>query len=295
MPRNTPMHRLVGSIVALLLLSGSAAAQSPKAPSVDAYNEESIRVTIRFIAVDEDVMAPFYQEWDGATTRHATGLIEASESAPDLDLNQLGITASAVTRQFSHASSRVLSNKETHGFMQQILQAVGTNVVLAPKVSLFDQQQAEVKDVSTRPFVVDVDKIVHEETGRFAYQPILRSLDEGTAVDLKAGLGEGGKTRVACRVRFMGITDVREEQLLAHESEPPIVVQLPEHHVTEVTATEELAPGEALLIDPQVVNVRQARSDNPPGVNRIPYVGRLFKNTAVASVKQRMMVLIQAE
>ena len=70
------------------------------------------------------------------------------------------------------------------------------------------------------------------------------------------------------------------------------VTPVPE--ISSAIASDRLTVGETLLLDPHVTTSKQIENEQGiPILNKIPYVGRTFKNTGRAVVQQHLMLLLQ--
>jgi hypothetical protein len=76
------------------------------------------------------------------------------------------------------------------------------NVSQAPKVTLFDGQQSDISDVSQRPFVTDVQKIVGDNGE--AFQPVVQVFWEGSKIQFLPVITDDGH-HMSCRFRFAAI------------------------------------------------------------------------------------------
>ena len=78
----------------------------------------------------------------------------------------------------------IMSNIEAYFFIQAAQGDKRTNVLQAPKVTLFNGQQAFVSDTSQTPFVISVIPVVGDFAA--AQQPVIVVLSEGTFMTVQA-------------------------------------------------------------------------------------------------------------
>ncbi|MFM1904906.1 MAG: hypothetical protein RLZZ440_2806, partial [Planctomycetota bacterium] len=78
----------------------------------------------------------------------------------------------------------ILSDIEAYFLIQAAQGNTRSNVMQAPKVTLFNGQQAFVSDTTQRPFVTSVIPVVGDFSA--AQQPVITVLNEGTAVNVQA-------------------------------------------------------------------------------------------------------------
>ena len=86
---------------------------------------------------------------------------------------------------------------------------------------------------------------------------------------------------------------MQSDQVFGLKDEP-LTVQIPVHQVTAAIASQQLAKGQTLLVDPHVTRTKSVEQKSEvPVLGKIPYVGRSFKHTAVGTVEQHMLMLLQ--
>ena len=84
-----------------------------------------------------------------------------------------------------------------------------TNVLNAPKVTLFNGQQAFVADAVSQPFVIGVIPVVGEFAA--AQQPVIVVLNEGTMMTIQAVVSDDRRyVRLTVVPFFTQVGDVRE-------------------------------------------------------------------------------------
>src|SRR5262249_42311669 len=84
-----------------------------------------------------------------------------------------------------------------------------SNVLQAPKVTLFNGQQASVSDVTQTPFVISVIPVVGDFAA--AYQPVITVLSEGTFLSVQATISHDRRfVRLTVLPFFSQIGDVQE-------------------------------------------------------------------------------------
>ena len=72
--------------------------------------------------------------------------------------------------------------------------------------TLFNGQRGSVQDCSRSPFVVDLKTVVGPMA--VAHRPVIRVLEEGTKLDLRATLLDNDRVRLECGAKFSKIGDV---------------------------------------------------------------------------------------
>ena len=121
-----------------------------------------------------------------------------------------------------------------------------SNVLQAPKFTLFNGQSLTVSDVVARRFVTSVTPLPND-----AFQPVVTSVDEGFKIAIRPSTNGDGQVDLSVDFYFAEIGEVAEVTLpFRHPSGPPIpiTVQAPAVTTTSAAASVRLAAGESYLV-----------------------------------------------
>jgi beta-lactamase regulating signal transducer with metallopeptidase domain len=133
------------------------------------------------------------------------------------------------------------------------------NILLAPKVTMYDGQTAGIADQVQRPFVTGVDP---KADGRM--QPVVSIVNEGLRFVLTPKAGEDDSVTLAFKVTASSIGKVSFANLpirTTNNEEPLFTVQVPAREQYEVSSAVKLAAGESIVVAiPRVF-------DNKPGAD----------------------------
>jgi type II secretory pathway component GspD/PulD (secretin) len=130
--------------------------------------------------------------------------------------------------------------------VQSITQAAQSDsrgsLMFAPKVTLFNGQQAVVADLVKRPFVVGLEK----QPDR-AIKPRVQIVDEGTKITLRTVLQEDRKNiRLTGRIDLANIIDVGFVSAFAEGEN--LSIQVPRVRKCRISVASEIEDGQSLLI-----------------------------------------------
>jgi general secretion pathway protein D len=190
-----------------------------------------------------------------------------------------------------------------------------TNILQAPKVTLFNGQSANVNDQVTRPFVTSVIPVVGDFAA--AYQPVIVVLNEGTALNVQAVVSADRRfVRLTLVPFFSQIGDVEtftfdgkvttdSGTVVQDPSDPDnnvtqnstrtiegTTVQLPTFAFTSVTTTVSVPDGGTVLLG-GVKRLREGRNERGvPLLSKMPWVSRLFKNVGIGRDAQSLMMMV---
>lgn len=133
------------------------------------------------------------------------------------------------------------------------------NVLLAPKVTMYDGQTANIADQVQRPFITGVDP---KADGRI--QPVVSVVEEGLSLVLTPKAGDDDSVTLAFNVTVSSIGKVSFANLpirTTNSAEPLFTVQVPAREEYEVSSAVKLAAGESIVVAiPRVF-------DNRPGAD----------------------------
>jgi general secretion pathway protein D len=234
-------------------------------------------------------------------------------------------TTSAATFGFA-----ILSDIEAFFLIQAAQGNTRSNVMQAPKVTLFNGQNAFVSDTIQRPFVTSVVPVVGDFAA--AQQPVITVLSEGTAVNVQAVVSNDRRfVRLTLVPFFSSIGSVQEFQFegtrstrskttdeesgadveaagtnplnaglnfgAAQSNEAEVLssgttIQLPEFIFTTVTTTVSVPDGGTVLLG-GIKRLREGRNEfGVPILSKIPYINRLFKNVGIGRTTDSLMMMV---
>jgi general secretion pathway protein D len=223
----------------------------------------------------------------------------------------------------------ILSDIEAYFLIQAAQGNTRSNVMQAPKVTLFNGQQAFVSDTRQRPFVTAVIPVVGDFSA--AQQPVITVLNEGTAVNVQAVVSndrrfvrltlvpffsqigqvqefqfEGSKTSrakssdeksEAKEKNNNGLIDLASDNKAVKTNELELAsngttIQQPEFLFTTVTTTVSVPDGGTVLLG-GIKRLREGRNEyGVPILSKIPYVNRLFKNVGLGRTTDSLMLMV---
>jgi general secretion pathway protein D len=250
------------------------------------------------------------------------GLNRDGTPTADLDLAfSQGSFASAIPQvggfdqntaaQFGFA---ILSDIEMFFFLEAAQGDTRTNVLQAPKVTLYDGQFATISDQTQRPFVVGLVPVVGDFA--VAQQPIIVVLNEGTQLNVQAVVSPDKQfVRLTLLPNFSRIGEVRtftfegrttsntgsvvrdaDGNIIDREDEEEVTegttVQQPELAFTSVTTSVNVPDGGTILLG-GIKRLRENRIERGvPMLSKIPYINRLFKNVGIGRETNTFMMTV---
>ncbi|MCA9103538.1 MAG: hypothetical protein KDA63_20435, partial [Planctomycetales bacterium] len=210
----------------------------------------------------------------------------------------------------------ILSDLEAYFFVSAAQGDRRSNVLQAPKVTLFNGQQASVSDTSQSPFVISVIPVVGDFAA--AQQPVIVVLSEGTHLSVQAVVSSDRRfVRLTVVPFFSQIGDVTtfqftgsstttedtststgptagqmSDQTNTTTTNEGTTVQLPTFSFVSVTTTVSVPDGGTVLLG-GVKRLSEGRNEfGVPILSKIPYINRLFSNVGIGRETQSLMMMV---
>jgi general secretion pathway protein D len=212
----------------------------------------------------------------------------------------------------------ILSDIEAYFFINAAQGDKRTNLLQAPKVTLFNGQQAMVNDQTYTPFVMSVIPVVGDFAA--AEQPVIVVLSEGTSMTVQAVISNdrrfvrltvvplfshigqvntftfSGSTSTTNDTSTEGVqttpNDLTKKKNTASKTISGVTVQLPSLATVSVTTTVSVPDGGTVLLG-GIKRLSEGRSEyGVPILDKIPYLNRLFKNVGVGRETQSLMMMV---
>lgn len=289
------------------------------------------RIGVDFdVKVDDNVRRlPNEDQGPSTTVGLSTGLAASTPSfTTDLDvtLNQGSFTSAVPAFGTFDAGSganlgiAILSDLELFFFMNAAQGDTRSNVLQAPRVTMFDGQTASINDTVQTPFVTSLIPVVGDFA--VAQQPVIVILNEGTVLNVQAVVSPDKRfVRVTLNPTFSRIDKVSTFTFegsrttrntssrtgtnvldptgtVSNSNNDDLVtttgttVQQPSFATTSVSTTVSVPDGGTILLG-GIKRMREGRIERGvPVLSKIPYVNRLFKNTAIGRETNTLMMTV---
>jgi general secretion pathway protein D len=210
----------------------------------------------------------------------------------------------------------ILSDIEAFFLIQAASGDSRSNILQAPKVTLFNGQTAFISDTSQRPFVTSIIPVVGDFAA--AQQPVIVVLSEGTSLTVSAVVSNDRRfVRLTVVPFFSQIGDVEEftftgskttskkssesakkgDDETSEDSEDTVseegtTVQLPTFSFVTVTSTVSVPDGGTVLLG-GIKRMNEGRIERGlPILSKLPYINRLFKNVGIGRSTSSLMMMV---
>lgn len=287
----------------------------------DTFGEQ---IGIDFDLQFDDNLTEIPEDDSGPSVSLGIGAGNAFTSNLDIQVNQdlgtappFGVVTSPTSLGFA-----ILSDIEAFFFLQAAQTDTRSNVMQAPKVTLFDGQLATISDQSQRPFVTSITPVVGDFA--VAQQPVIVVLNEGTQLNVQGVVSNDKRfVRLTLVPFFSQIGDVdtftfegtqtttsnstdQEDtngdgvvngaDAVDTEDASTVItgttVQLPTFAFTSVSTTVSVPDGGTILLG-GIKRLSEGRNEvGVPVLSKIPYINRLFRNQATARTASSLMLMV---
>lgn len=210
----------------------------------------------------------------------------------------------------------ILSRVEAFFLVQAAQGDTRANILQAPKVTLFNGQQAFVSDTSQRPFVTSVIPVVGDFAA--AQQPVIVVLSEGTSLTVQAVVSNDRRfvrltvvpffsqigpveeftfqgSRTTTRGTSSAANDAAGSRSTADNqnvTQEGTTVQLPTFQFVTVTTTVSVPDGGTVLLG-GIKRLSEGRTERGvPVLDKLPYINRLFKNVGIGRTTESLMMMV---
>jgi bla regulator protein blaR1 len=230
----------------MLTLTASKTAHDDLQQKLQAWSQSDlsqISIEARFLSINQEVvskasipwryLAPGSDNSDNVLLRHQSSSQSTFQAAAQME--------ESVPIVYS-----LLNPRQTKSLVHAVLGNRRAKILQAPKITLFNGQQAIVSDVSQRPFVVGV-----RELAAGVYEPQTAVIDEGTKITLRPVLSaDHSRVHLIGRLEFTRVGETRTASIEspATTNEEPVSVQVPNVKRLRIDIATELEDGHSLLL-----------------------------------------------
>jgi type II secretory pathway component GspD/PulD (secretin) len=200
-----------------------------------------------------------------------------------------------------------LSDIQVFLFMEAAQSDRRTNVMQAPKITLFNGQTATVQVQEQSPYVANVNVI--NANGQVIFQPQINPLNTGVQLQIQAVISADRRfVRMSLQPTFTNIAvpgppnlfpivvPVFPTTLLPGQGPNPIIfTQYIQQQATQsiTVGTTVAVPDGGTVVMGGLKTVSESRSEyGPPILSKIPYLDRLFKNVAYGRESSSLLIMV---
>ena len=206
------------------------------------------------VAEDFDWILPDGREYPGESAADSPWLQSPQAPLPDFpDAETLSesvlLTTTEHNVQVNPGIRMKISDFQRRLLLRRCQASADSNIMQAPRVTLFNGQQAAITDSVQRPFVVGLEP--RRKNGKMALQPVIRVFDDGWKLRLSPAATEDGGVDLRCVITESEVTDVKVVDLPVPDKgagREQAVVQAPSVRKRHIQSVVHLQPGESLLI-----------------------------------------------
>lgn len=224
----------LASLVVFFSITAMCLAKDPVA--ADAKSSAQVSIEVRYLSISPKLLAEIGLKPNlivpASPAKSETPKFAEPVATDDASPIQL-ISATTVVETKIPVAVQSLNESQLKRLIETAQGDRRTNIMSAPKVTLFDGQAGEVRDTSERPFVVDVDHNRHT---------VIQSIAEGTQLAVRPRLKEQG-IALDLQFQFANVVDVQE---ISKNSDQRI--QVPTVKSTRIELSAMVGDGKSLVL-----------------------------------------------
>ncbi len=213
--------------------------------------------TVRFARLDRAPVLDDPEQWAEATL--SVNALDGTPTGNDLFPTQFHI------EQFASIPLRGarISRLQSERLISQVQADSRSNIMQAPKVTLFNGQCAMISDMGQRPFVTDVLEVVGDDAS--AMQPIISVFEDGWKVLLKPTVIAAESVKLRMVITHASVDGVKLANLPGGPGSNPkerLTVQVPTVQSDSIAIESVLEESEALLVFSPKPYMSSSNSEN---------------------------------
>lgn len=253
-------------------------------PAQEASSEQLV-YTVRILELPTDKAMAHAKNWP---------VLGATSQATDASDDRLQANAAVVQASFTKSAEEFSVRFSSGMSDQQIVALLAEGqIVSAPKIIGYGGQQVNVRIGEELPFVTSFETVKDasgHDTDRL--QPVITKLRQGIALDLVGTLDES-KRNVSLRLKYEESEVKGVDTFTFEAAEGPLTVQQPSLSVHAIQTTHMVPLNTTLALCTGSTVVEKVVKRELPILGKLPYLGRLFQNTAKAKEPVSKIILIQ--
>lgn len=169
------------------------------------------------------------------------------------------VSSSYVVAKHRPVVYALINDQQSSDLIQHSKGNTNSNVEQAPTVTMFNGQTASIRYGDSRPFVVGVERVADQDTGKFAYQPIIKTILDGKAVNLNTEIQDEETLKLKCELVMSQIRSVETMELPTPAGEGPVQIQVPEVETTTIRSSLDIQTTQTLVLHSLILNAKREK------------------------------------
>ncbi len=221
------------------------------------YGFRQVSLRVRMISGPTAMLERFAVKWSAASAAPPQSAKQPSTVSAAFDYRPLPppeganggeswTRATSVVEKNVPVLYSLLDAKQVESLIESVQGDRYSNVLQAPKVTVFNGQAATVMDAVQRPFVVVVKPVAGSQPP--AFEPQIRVVTEGTTLRMRPVLTAGEQVRLDYQFTLASIRSVETAKIPQGKGAEPLTVQVPEVASLAFHSSLELPLGQTLAV-----------------------------------------------
>ncbi|MCA9041181.1 MAG: hypothetical protein KDA65_12585 [Planctomycetaceae bacterium] len=231
-----------------LSVHAPAVTQRNVARLLDIWTTSGIRqicIETRFISVNQDLVTFTDHQWDeiiGSPSRITEELSTEGQFPTNFEEEPATSFANVVTEEQLPVLKSTLTSEQSRRLIDQLQSHPRVNILFAPKITLFNGAQAEIRDIRTFAYVTGIDMDDSQNP-----MPQVQQLPDGISLKVSPRLNADLEQIVLQnRITIYNVDEIRT--IMTRVANKPLSVQLPQFRKFQVNVSNDLADNETLLL-----------------------------------------------
>jgi beta-lactamase regulating signal transducer with metallopeptidase domain len=224
------------------------------------FGFDQITVETRFISVAATEFTRLGVTWSIVNSEIEALEPESSKSDPKLDDSGVARASAAENpnrknpiRAASYVSTSatvlhaLLDEQKVGSIVRKVQESPKSNILMAPRVTMFNGQQVTISDQSDHPFVVNVERLPEVVKGYATHRPVVRTVKSGIAIDMQV-TKTGEVFDLDCEMEMTSIRNVASTDVQITAGEPAVTIQSPEIATVRISSANQIPVGKTLAL-----------------------------------------------
>ena len=214
-----------------------------------------------------------------------------------LDLAGSAFAAPWTANEGGMAVSGVFLDDIQVGFLLRAIQAdIRSNTLMAPRITLYNGQQAYISVSTVNTYIADMEPVVAEAA--VGWDPTVGAVPVGVTLDVKATVSADRRyVQMDLRPQVADLVNLRQVPV---QAAVPLGVattniELPEVSVEDFKTTVSVPDGGTLLLGGTRVYDEQEAETGVPVLSKVPILKRLFNNRATVRRAHSLLIMIRPQ
>ncbi|MFN3193201.1 MAG: M56 family metallopeptidase [Aureliella sp.] len=276
---------------ALLVLPGVPTSVAEETETEPVQGEQ----TVKGIAYEVQILEVPFEKLQGLTegwTTMSETYRQSGSAMAALEMNAGEVIPAGYVAKSSHAIHLSPGLKEAE--IKSLIEA--GKMLASPTLLAMQGTASDIRIGNEVPFIASYQPVLTEEgKPSGTMQPIVKVLLEGLEFEVEGQLAKQ-ESEVACKIRYRHSEVAKVSEFRMESDQGELVVQQPEVNEHEIQTSVRIPIGQTVALSAGSYHrIKSVEERKVPILGSIPYVGKLFKNSAAIGEDYSELILIRCK